>query len=206
MRNIFTYLQHSILALVFLSFAFISCDELEEAANEINLIDSIVFDTTFVYDTIFVLDSIDYVDSSGHELVGLWDLYSDALYIYDTTGALIDTEVEIFTKELDGPTDTTWATIEFKEPTMTDPIPRYETRDYDFYDAQIVYEYGIWFVIGDSLYVHDEMNPNPDSIVDPFVLKYYFNEDTLVLEARELYEEGGSTNDELGIYKLLRRE
>ncbi len=203
MKKIIKYLQHSILGLTFLSFAFLSCEELEDAIGEI-IDTTFVFDTSFVYDTVFVLDTGSHLDSTELWVVGLWDAYSDVVYTYDTTGTLIDTDVLIFTKELDGPTDTTWATIEFKEPGFTDPLPRYEVREYDFFEAKVVSEYGVWFAIEDSLYVHDEMHP--DSIPHPMVFKYHFHADTLVLEGREEEPESGSVNDELIVTKLLRRD
>ncbi len=92
MKNFSKYLQHSILAFIFFSFAFLSCDELEEVANEINKIDSIVFDTTFVYDTIYVYDSVFVYDSIypedtfGSHLIGFYDFYSESQQGIDING------------------------------------------------------------------------------------------------------------------------
>ena len=114
MNRFFRYLQHSILALTVLSFAFLSCEELEDGiANSIS--DTVsVFDTVSVSDTVSILDTLFYVDSMGYDAVGDWE----GIYFIE--------ENDTFNHIDD---DSSWVGLTLTTPTIIKPLHEFYFRD-----------------------------------------------------------------------------
>ena len=216
MKIFYNFFQHSILALVVLSFAFLSCEELENDVDKKEFDTTFVFDTTVVFDTILIFDTTTHIDSTELWLIDLWDIVLEDLSTYDIAGNFIDSlhEVDHYVLELDSPTSENWFTVEFKEPGFTDPLPRYETRFYD--DNQVKTEHGVWFANEDSLFIHDDVNPDPNDTLDtPDIFRYFFIagsspdvSDTLILEFKSELGEGagGDGTYDYDFIKLARRK
>ena len=113
MNRFFRYLQHSILALTVLSFAFLSCEELEDGiANSIS--DTVsVFDTVSVSDTVSILDTLFYVDSMGYDAVGDWSgiTFIEANDTIDHTNP-----------------DSSWVRLSLTTPTIINPLHEFYFR------------------------------------------------------------------------------